>query len=334
MFTLRNPNVKIFVVSSIVCSRNMAPKGKAKSKAKKPKSGAEKKPIVEPIVSEAEFDKAAKILESEEELKRARSDLSYFLNKQGVYDQYKGWDKHKKKEFTIKFFADKLSNPTTKASFRNFKVAETVEKAADNFVWMSKKKMIDEFGPEKTSNKISSNKLETQPDPDTGLTGEWDLEYKVWTKGGGTEESVSRGSKLDADADIDEANRQTTDDTFESMAANMAGNHKLEVKPDPEASADSKISEPAAAPDGPKEYKSQKTHEALQKDTKKVLRNLSDLITTLKEMFTKTGTNKFADTLHNEIKLLIPKAAVAYKKLEAAHLKEALRVVCPENSLI
>ena len=50
------------------------------------------------------------------------------------------------------------------------------------FTWMSKQKMIDTFGAAKAQAKIEFGKLDTQPDPDTKLDDEWNIEYKIWAE--------------------------------------------------------------------------------------------------------------------------------------------------------
>ena len=60
-----------------------------------------------------------------------------------------------------------------------------------------------------------------------------------------------------------------------------------------------------------------KTHSALQKNPKQVLRNIAETVTNLKEMFQNTSGSKYCDAMHAEVSKLIPKTSKIYKTVEA-----------------
>ena len=157
--------------------------------------------------------------------------MTCFLTQQGTYDVYKTWDMQAKRTFMVKSFADRLARPDSKAKFRNFKEVQNTEHADNNYTWMSKAAMITAVGEVKALAKISSGKLATRTDPDSGLDDEWNMEYKVYQKTGGRGESVSTGSNLEANQELGEGSqREQAGTEMESMMKSMAGNHEVNIK--------------------------------------------------------------------------------------------------------
>eukprot|EP00959_Pyramimonas_sp_CCMP1952_P138659 2902245-Pyramimonas_sp.AAC.1 len=87
------------------------------------------------------------------------------------------------------WFAVHVKERNRKAEIKSERSLESKKKSEHLFVWMGKQQMINAFGEAKAASKIASNKLESRPDPDSGLDDEWNREYKVWTDSGGNIEA-------------------------------------------------------------------------------------------------------------------------------------------------
>ena len=140
-----------------------------------------------PNCSEAELSAARKELQDEAERKRARSSMKHYLESTGQYDAYMVAPMPVKRGWLERHWAHQLANGGgIKTSKR---VVQTNQHKERDFEWMNKWAMIQRFGEVKAVNKINSGKLQEQPDKDTGLTGEWDIEYKVFKETGGEAQS-------------------------------------------------------------------------------------------------------------------------------------------------
>eukprot|EP00959_Pyramimonas_sp_CCMP1952_P221288 4625823-Pyramimonas_sp.AAC.2 len=156
-------------------------------------------------------------------------------------------------------------------------------------------------------------RLEERPDPDTGLTGEWITEYKVWSETGGrselTEDSqIAKGvEELQSVEDAAEAFKNISD-----AAGIMAGN----TTAIPAAEEGATIKAESAASTAPEMDKHKKTIDAIKNDARKPLRNLGEIITSLKSMFEDSQGGKYTAALHDDITACIPRVAKVYTSLE------------------
>jgi hypothetical protein len=212
-------------------------------------------------------------------MKRARSCMVHFLTKSGQKDQYAKWPTAKKKEFLEKFHADKMATASRQQTTTRSVTHTTTSRLG--YTWMCKKEMVDRYGESKADAKIKSNKLESQPDPDTGGTGELDLEYKVWAQAGGTNEADSHINAIAGTLDIGDNTLKATTESLDSMATAMGLRTVTALEP----VVDSKKEETQQEP---KEDPHAKTCEALAKDVKRILRNVSEAIITLKKQYKET----------------------------------------------
>jgi hypothetical protein len=290
--------------------------------------------VAKPIVSETDLAAARKLLESADEKKRQKSNLDYFLKKNGITRDFDRKSATAKREYLEAWFGARLAETRGKL---NSTVTESFGSSHESQVaysWMSKQALIDQFGEKKAMNKINSGKLATQPDPDTGLDGEWDVEYKVFAETGKDVESRSEAMKLE---------QERSHDTEEDQKTALSEFHcsRDAIASDPRASSASgarpgsilgnpativKI-EGAAMSGDAVGGKSQEELEldkctARVKDSKKLLRTIGDMITNTKEMYESSKDERILETLHNDIKVFLPKAANLFKKIERYHLDQ------------
>ena len=122
----------------------MAPK-KGTKKAQK-----SKEPIQKPVVSDSDYQEAKKALEDQEELKRQRANLSYYLQAKGQKNQHDTWDNATKKEFLILHLADKMASNSLKGTLKVRRSVKREDKSKRWYEWWNKKQMLDRWGPEKT----------------------------------------------------------------------------------------------------------------------------------------------------------------------------------------
>ena len=221
-------------------------------------------------------------------------------------------DSKRKKAFFEQWFADRLKSQqgTNKMKTTRSVVSETEKKKY--FSWMSKERAERELGPSKAKSKIESGKLKTRPDPDTGLSGENDLEYKFWFDLGGETEVDRRQKGIENDQDLDTAEKIAEAKAhFDSIADASAS-----------GSAGSGTSAPAKT-EAKKEFGDfTKTVEGFKKDPKSTCRNCATVLTELKRIFTQTKDNKYAVAVHEDAKSLIPKAKRVFTILEGLHSNE------------
>lgn len=282
----------------------MAPKAKPKAR----------KDLTKPIVSQSELEHAKKLLEDAEELKRARSNMTYYLRSIGLEGHYAQRNSAAKKEYLELWFADRLNMREAKLKSSSTKEFTNTTRASDDFFWASKQELINLLGEIKANNKINSGKLESRPDRDTGLTGEWDLEYKLNRDTGGSEEAHKRGDKLSADIDdMDEDAAKKLSENLDSAGSCMASSScapMVPVKKEVENKPNGEVSMPYAD-----ELK------RLESDLKKEMRTFGDRLLTLKELFEGSKDNKYFAQVNDDCSKLLPKAGGILKKLEKAHLE-------------
>ena len=104
-----------------------------------------------------------------------------------------------------KYVADLIEKGSIKSKSEFVQSISVVKQDRAKGEWMGKQSMINMMGETKATNKINSGKLPSRPDPDTGFTGEWDMEYEV-TRGlkisnetDSTKQDVTHGEDIQDD---------------------------------------------------------------------------------------------------------------------------------------
>ena len=172
------------------------------------------KPLVPPLVPDAELAKARAALQHDDNLRRARSNMSYWLEQNGQRDEFRSWPSTDKRAL--------LEKVTRNAEAKAQQGISHTHHTKDNFKWLNKHNLIKAFGKEAAEHKISSNSLTTRADRDTRLSGEWDVEYKIYGDTGGANDSdsftntTSAKRKLET---VDELN--AAQDSMGSMSDSM-----------------------------------------------------------------------------------------------------------------
>ena len=296
----------------------MAPKKVAKAKTKTKSTAA---PIEKPVVSDSDYAAAKKLLENEEELKRQRSCLSFFLESRGQKEEYADWSREAKKEFLIIFLADRLASGKLKSTMRTFRTVDSVDTNKRSFEWWNKKQMIDTWGEAKAIARINSGKLKTQPDEVTGEHGEFLTEYQIWFGTGGTESSDRNRSEVGGEEEIDSAEKAATaqgiiDDTARALLCETGSAANSSA-----SNADSEETQIKQEPMAP--TPGSETMKTIKSNARKVLRACGDTITELKFMFEKSKGDVYQEPLLAEIQKLIPKMSTSFKALESVAVKPA-----------
>jgi hypothetical protein len=275
----------------------MAPKGSKKTK--------KDDKLAPPLVSETALATARQALQTESERKKQRANMQYYLETKGLKAEYGSWPTAQKRAFFESWFADRLSKGATSS---NLVKTITVQKTtAENYSWMGEETMTTALGAEKAKAKIDSGKLATRPDRDTGKTCRWSIEYKIYVSEGGDLEVDKHDNILENNLEFDDATSKMGALAEHETSRNcLAGN---------EPKVDIKI-EPGTEEASPQVIENEKTFKGLQTDARKVLRNVGELITTLKLMFTETANSKYTTEVHNDTKALIPKFSSAHRKVE------------------
>ena len=292
----------------------MAPKRKGSAR------GAGK-PLVAPVVSEQELNEAKQLLEDAAQKKRARSNLSYYLQINGLTDSFEAMEKDEKTKYMTSWFAQRVTEK--KGELTN--TLKTVKEGSINtergraFIWVTKEKMEIEIGKEAAKEKIASGKLQTRPDPDTGSTSEHAKEYKLYRTVGSEMEVTKNGQRLEQEEDVAENGLQEAVDNIDGTLAALGqgrggssadgrGNafgDAVKVKQEPQGDSSPEPSNPHLA-----------TFNTLQKEPQKVQRKTADELTDLKQMYEATKDKKFFAVINQETEKLIPKVASLYRRLE------------------
>jgi hypothetical protein len=311
----------------------MAPKAKA---AAKTGASKKKKVLKTPEVSEDALAKARTILADEAELKRRRSSLMYQLEISGEKHAYDHMgSKDMKKQWIEAKIAEQIADGTieVKAEKSNTVVVENSKSGEGQ--WYGKEALILMLGARKAQAKIDSGKLPTRPDPDTGLEGEWDIEYKfvqvkeIKSEVDRTETKISGEQEL-GDKDAIQAAQDELKDIKEAIAAGStasasAGTGTVVAAQPTSASGTASVA--AAGPTIKQEAdKTAETHkktlESLVKDRRKVFLSCSETLTVLKTYFKDTESGRYTVQLNEDIKKLVPKYTKLLKKLEAATISQ------------
>ncbi|CAK0808578.1 unnamed protein product [Prorocentrum cordatum] len=271
-----------------------------------------KAPLPAYSIAAQDLERAKQLLSNEEELKRQRSNLSYWLDSVGAKDAYSAKGTEEKKAFLTQWFADKLVKLEGQNKLSTIRTAGTLKKKEEDFEWMSKETMIARLGARKAQSKIDSNTLNHRPDPDTKLDGEFDREYKVFFSKGGESEYHDDKKDLSNEQALDtEQAAKEAKDHFDSIVANTAGSSASggAVAPGPEASVP-----PVTIKSEFGEF--QHTVDAFKKDPRKVCSTTASMLTDLKKIWTECKNNKYATAVHEDAQKLIPKVKQVHGIME------------------
>lgn len=277
-------------------------------------------PLVPPLVSDADLAKARKALEDKDHKKKFRSNMSYWLECRGLKSTYESSSMAERKEFLLRWAADRISMGKTTVDTDRIVATESTAGAA--FEWMGKETMYTKLGANKAQAKIDSKILQERPDRDTGLMGEWSTEYKVYTDNGAKNEKDTLNISYQNTKEVEGKELEVAKANIEAAAANMAGNSSgVNVKRE-QSDSGGQPPKPAGSPTDPEgspaddDATDSKILKGLKTDPRKVLRGCGDTITTLKQMFEQTQTEKYTQAIHDDVAKLLPKFANVYKKVE------------------
>ena len=278
---------------------------------------APKKKVPVAVVTQAELDSARKDLADAEQRKRAMSQMRHWLKNQNCKDDYDNMIMAQKKIHFENYWANELKlGGGTKTTRR---ALTTQTGTANLFEWMSNQRMIDKFGATKAQAEIESNALETQPDPDTNLDDEWNREYKIWHKTGGTRELDTNTKEIETEKQLkngQEAEEAVKD--FNEKAACMAGNIDTEVKEE----TDGEPVTPAEKEQIEKQKRIEDLTASITSDSKKVLKNVAEQILKMKKVWVASKEGKYLKELHTDTTAVLPKLAKVNDKLEKIHIEK------------
>lgn len=276
------------------------------------------KSLQRPVVKQTDLEAAREMLANEAEMKRARSQMSYWLRNQGFEKEYSTKNTTAKRDFLQHWFADRLAQKNAAKAATSSQRYSSTESAEHKYQWLGKQQMINMFGEAKALAKINSSKLKTRPDPDSGLDDEWNREYQVFVDSGGDTETNSKDEILEAKEEglSDEQVKEKLEfmrDATECMTSGGQSSATPGVVIKKENGGMAAIAQPMPHAE---------TVAKLQADIKKEMRAMADKLTTLKEIFTQTKEQKYLQELNSDTSKLIPKASSMVTQIERAHLEQ------------
>ena len=111
--------------------------------------GPKKSPIAKPVVSDTDLAAAKQLLGNQEELKRQRSNLTYYLGKSGMDKAFNSQSVAKKRDYLEAWFASRLADQRGKLSTNLKEEFNTEHEHSVGYAWMSKGQMMTTFGDTK-----------------------------------------------------------------------------------------------------------------------------------------------------------------------------------------
>ena len=234
------------------------------------------------------------MLENEKQDNR-RSNMVYWLESRGLKDAYAAQSRYEKQEFLMQHYADKmLAKNRDKASNLN----EFSEKTFANklgWEWMGKQEMINAFGAEKALGKINSGNLETRPDRDSGLDTEWSREYCVWRDKGAQHEQSGRRTDLNSHKKLSESEAKEERDALLAQMSCMGGKDNNQEAGEHTKEAESQRTQTKHQAHHVAELPSAATAALMQKDIKKEMKAIADMLMEAKESL---SLNKYASRVY------------------------------------
>jgi hypothetical protein len=154
--------------------------------------------LIEPVVSKAQFQNASKFLEDEQENNRIRAEMMRYLTQEGTYAKYKVLAKDKKKEFMIKFFAQKLAKPPMTSTIgKSNRFEATQQQIESNQGLLKMRKTMEVCAGRQTENHLRKAASEMQPDLGSSSSREKEGESELCKNDDGTNTHVKKHSKLE-----------------------------------------------------------------------------------------------------------------------------------------
>ena len=193
--------------------------------------------------------------------------------------------------------------------------------------WMCWEKMKVHFGEPKAQAKIDSGKLESRPDPHTGLNDKDNKEWKVYSDTGANKELDVDSRILIVDEDLEGKEAQEMLSNFKEFQGCLAGNVALtqvKTEPEDETKKEGKDDKEGQKENDPEDVdlEEDKTFIDLQNAPRNVLRNVGETLTTLKGMYELTGRTKYCEGMQADISKLIPKFGQLFRQVEVVEIKK------------
>jgi hypothetical protein len=183
---------------------------------------------------------------------------------------------------------------------------------------------VQTLGKEKAELRIASGKMQSRPDPVTGLSDEWSLEYKNFADVGSEMEHESHNHRIVTEtavkSEVEKA--EAMDDWFaarlQESGCPESSSPGVYIKKEPseEESTNDKLRTEA-------QKKLNKTIETLTSDPRKILKVIGETVITLKCMFQSTLECKYTEKLNEDISKLLPRFKTDFKGVESLALKSS-----------
>ena len=255
-------------------------------------------------------------MQDEKAKKRANSNLMYYLKYHGNKEAYDASPQQVRKDFFVAWFADKLKNGETTSS--GSKDIGTSKEDGREYKWVSKHFLVKAFGKEKAEARIASGKMLNRADPLTGLSDEWNIEYKSFLDVGSEMEKEAQNHRIHTEMKVESeaAKTQLMEDWFDARLQNdgEAGSSSppvyIKQEPTEAESKDEKQKTEA-------QNKLNKTIETLTTNPRHILKIIGETVTTLKCMFQSTMGNRYTEKINEDIGKLLPKFKSDFKTVES-----------------
>jgi hypothetical protein len=277
-----------------------------------------------PVVSAADIAKAKEATADEKARKREISNMMYWLQKSGSKAAFIASPVAARKEFFLNWFADKFSKGDTTSS--GSKVIGTSKTDGHEYEWVSKHQPVQTLGKEKAEARAASGKMATRPDPITGASEEWSIEYKSFKDVGSEMEKESHNHRIEVEVAVknEAAKAKAMGDWF-AARLHEAGH---EGSSSPGVCITKEPSEAEAKVDKHKtaQKKLNKTIETLTIDSRKILKVIGETVITLKCMFQSTLEIRYTENLNEDIGKLLPRFKMDFKGVESLATKSSIDV--------
>ena len=145
---------------------------------RKPKN-ASYEPLDPPLVSQKDAAEAEKKLQDVAEAKRQRSSMKAALMAQGKYESYEAMGIADRKKYFVSFVGNKISTAAEK-TLTNEKVQTTRQENEKGFDWLTEEGVEKAIGINAAKEKLEYGNLLTRPDPDSGRSTRWSIQYKLY----------------------------------------------------------------------------------------------------------------------------------------------------------
>ena len=267
-------------------------------------------------ITQREIEASKKALESKEELKRQRSNMTYALEKKGVLKGFESLTNPEKKTFLEEWYAGKLLSAGGIKALSTTQAVSTKNHKEKNYDWFNKFQILREFGDVAGKTKMETVK-ETRADPDSGKNDEDHKQWKIWKTTGGLAEEDKNCTTLGTDKELTgDEEIQETMNTLNSIRDNTADNRPMKQE-----NADIEAAKTTELTTGGKPTETEtKTLALLTNDSKKALRLVGDIVTNLKEILAESKNDEFKETVLKRSTILLPKMAKAFRNVEKHHL--------------